>query len=217
MGFGARVGVGVGVRVGVRVRVRAQQATRWWLLAVLAAQLDEGVAVQLAQVLGRHARPPVQRVLVLCDHVPHQRMRTPRARLHEGRDSEVRERGPRGGKQPVEGLVPRCLAAGVGLTHHLALRERLGPDAVRAAVVACGATVRGMHGTRGSHAYGSASPGPSCPAPRVRTARRRLVHVARTYSMEAAGRTCVSLGSHEFQRWSRCRRQSRRRNAQPLG
>ena len=32
-----------------------------------------------------------------------------------------------------------------------------------------------------------ASPGPSCPAPLERTARRRLVRVARTYSTEAPG------------------------------
>ena len=36
----------------------------------------------------------------------------------------------------------------------------------------------------------SASPGAGSPMPQVRTARRRLVRVARTYSTEAPGRTC---------------------------
>ena len=47
---------------------------------------------------------------------------------------------------------------------------------------------------RGWYAYGvrtvRASPEASCPAPPVRTARRRLVRVACTYSTEAPGRTC---------------------------
>eukprot|EP00964_Phaeocystis_antarctica_P128909 scaffold92731_cov66-Phaeocystis_antarctica.AAC.1 len=48
--------------------------------------------------------------------------------------------------------------------------------------------------TRGRYAYGArtvrGARGASCPAPPVRTARRRLVRVARTYSTEAPGRTC---------------------------
>jgi len=38
--------------------------------------------------------------------------------------------------------------------------------------------------------YRAWAPGASCPVPQVRTARRRLVRVARTYSTEAPGRTC---------------------------
>ena len=52
-------------------------------------------------------------------------------------------------------------------------------------------TVRGTYGTpeagtRTAHVRWRTS----CPAPLVRTARRRPVHVARTYSTEAPGRTC---------------------------
>ena len=47
---------------------------------------------------------------------------------------------------------------------------------------------------RGWYAYGArtllGAPRASCPVPLVRTARRRLVRVARTYSTEAPGRTC---------------------------
>eukprot|EP00964_Phaeocystis_antarctica_P051513 scaffold30059_cov63-Phaeocystis_antarctica.AAC.2 len=58
----------------------------------------------------------------------------------------------------------------------------------------------GCHGTwyvrhgRGWHVYGVRTvvpaPGAGCPAPLIRTARRRTVRVARTYSTEAPGRTC---------------------------
>ena len=56
--------------------------------------------------------------------------------------------------------------------------------------VACGATVRGTHGTpeantRRAHAYHARGPGASCPAPPVRTARRRLARAPRTCQLRA--------------------------------
>ena len=53
-------------------------------------------------------------------------------------------------------------------------------------------TVRGTHGTpEALRTLYSNSPGPSCcPAPQVRTARKRQVRVVRKYSTEAPGRTC---------------------------
>ena len=58
--------------------------------------------------------------------------------------------------------------------------------------VACGATVRGTHGTpeanmRRVHAYHARGPGASCPAPPVRTARPRLTCVGRAHAYHARG------------------------------
>ena len=56
--------------------------------------------------------------------------------------------------------------------------------------VACGATVRGTHGTPEANmrrvlAYHARGPGARCPAPPVRTARRRLARAPRTCQLRA--------------------------------